>query len=80
MKGVHGIVGRNVILRPYLRMFVEKYHAWMVRSAMVPGPKTNFLNLQYSLGRMQTCFFMQEDPVLRELTASEPLTLEASFL
>ena len=25
------IVGRSVIMRPYLRQFVKKYHTWMVR-------------------------------------------------
>ena len=25
------ILGRSVIMRPYLRQFVEKYHTWMVR-------------------------------------------------
>ena len=26
------IVGHTVLLRPYLRRFVEKYHSWMVCS------------------------------------------------
>lgn len=25
------IAGQTVVLRPYLRHFVEKYHSWMVR-------------------------------------------------
>ena len=43
------IVGRNVVLVPYLARYVEKYHAWM------------------------------EDPEIRELTASERLTLEEEY-
>ena len=32
MKGTEEeIIGRSVIMRPYLRQFVEKYHKWMVR-------------------------------------------------
>ena len=32
MKGAEQeIVGRSVIMRPYLWQFVEKYHTWMVR-------------------------------------------------
>ncbi|KAH8111122.1 acyl-CoA N-acyltransferase [Phellopilus nigrolimitatus] len=43
------LIGRNVILVPYRREHVEKYHAWMA------------------------------DPELRELTASEPLSLEEEY-
>lgn len=33
MQGVQEeIVGDSVVLRPYLRQFVEKYHSWMVCS------------------------------------------------
>ena len=45
--GTHGgmegadedFAGQTVVMRPYLRMFVEKYHAWMVRNAMESGHK-----------------------------------------
>ena len=43
------VVGSKVVLVPYRRKYVEKYHAWM------------------------------EDPWLQEMTASEPLSLEAEY-
>ncbi len=43
MQGVQEeIIGQTVIMRPYLRQFVEKYHSWMVcsprPSQFLPSP------------------------------------------
>ena len=75
MQGVKDeIVGQIVILRPYLRQFVEKYHSWMVCSSSLFTYAP--FGVSIHLKSLYKDEHAQEDPILRELTASEPLTLE----
>ena len=73
MKANHNtvIIGEQVLLCPYREEHVAQYHAWMVDlcgSIQLAG--SSWLSIK------GTVCHVQQDPALREATASELLSLE----
>lgn len=71
------IVGDLVVLVPYKRFHVPKYHSWMVISR--PSCLLVLGSLLSPISDVSPLVLMQLDPELREATASEPLTMEVRY-
>ena len=78
------ITGNSVTLVPYRQEHVSWYHSWMVRTSGHSCSRSYVQSLTVATLApvlLTAVFaFVQQDPKLQEATASEPLTLQASYV